>query len=673
MNNLYVKLASSNIKNSRQFYLPYLLTGMLSVAMFYTMMAIQYNDGIDQMRGAASLKMILAFGTYVIGIFVFIFLFYTNSFIIKRRKKELGIYNILGMEKKHIAKELALETLFAAGVSIGGGLVLGIAFNKLLMMFLYKLVGFTSPIQFSIPVGAVGHTVRLFGIIFAATLCYDMLQVKSAKPIELLQGGNVGEKEPKTKFATALLGVICLGAGYYIAITTESPVDALTLFFIAVVLVIVGTYCLFTAGSIAFLKLLRKNKKYYYQTKHFTAVSGMIYRMKQNAVGLANICILSTMVLVMISTTVCLYAGINDELKSRYPGEISISGEHIEGADHGALVEEMKEVVRENGRTVTSELAYTSLYLAGMFQDGEFVVDHDSVDENASFSDITVIYFLTREDYEAAYDVTLDEIAPGQVEIVGSPEYTAEEFKMLGKTYQVTSVFPFESESDNFMAEAFGGIYYVILPNDEALSEIYAAQQEKLGEYAAEYDYSLYIDIDGTREEKIACDHAVDARLQEIKENSELTGCTSLYGEYRELNRSDFYASNGGFLFLGLFLGIMFLMVTVLIIFYKQISEGYDDKERFAIMEKVGMSNREVKATISAQIRLVFILPIATAALHVAAAFPMIKRLLMLFNLMNGTLFAICLAGTVLVFGVIYLIVFLMTSKSYYKIVGNQV
>ena len=288
---LFSKLAVTNIKNNKQFYVPYLLTGILTVGMFYIMCALAGNKGIEHMSGVRDLQMILNLGIGVIGIFSVIFLFYTNSFIIKRRKKELGIYSILGMEKKHIAGILFRETLFTMLISVGGGLVTGIVFNKLLTMLLCAMMKFETQIKFYVSTSGILWTAILFVGIYLLTYIYDLLQIKLANPIELLQGGHTGEKEPKTKAVMAILGVICLGAGYYIAITTKNPLQALTLFFVAVILVIVGTYLLFTAGSIALLKILRKNKRYYYQTKHFTSVSGMIYRMKQNAVGLSNICI----------------------------------------------------------------------------------------------------------------------------------------------------------------------------------------------------------------------------------------------------------------------------------------------------------------------------------------------------------------------------------------------
>ena len=672
MNKLYIRLASTNIKNNRQLYLPYLLTGMLSAAMFYIMLAIQYDEGIKQMRGAGNLEAILIFGTYVIQIFVFIFLFYTNSFIIRRRKKELGIYNILGMEKKHIARELAIEALFAGVVSTGGGLVVGIVFHKLMMMLLYRMTGLVTPIQFYVSGKGIVRTLTLFGVIYAATLAYDLLQVRLANPITLLHGGSVGEREPKTKRLMAVLGLACITAGYYIAIVTENPLQALTLFFVAVVLVIAGTYSLFTAGSIAILKLLRKNKRYYYQTRHFTAVSGMIYRMKQNAVGLANICILSTMVLVMVSTTVCLYVGTEDELKTRYPEEIVVSGVPIPYADHRNMVEQLKKTITECGRTVTAERANTSFTILGM-EDGDtgFRFTADDMELNRNYDKLVLLNFISKTDYEAFRQTSLEALAPGEIMMIGTPLYTLPELSFLDKTWRVKDAVLSEELEDSILTGGHG--YYVVMADEAAFMEVYQMQKAHFGENAALCSYDLYLGIDGSTSEKIACDNAVSDTLAALSPYPELTGCESVRGEYREHNREYYMIQNGGFLFLGLFLGCMFLMVTVLIIFYKQISEGYDDRERFVIMEKVGMSNREVKATINEQVRLVFFLPIVTAAIHVWAAFPMIRRLLMMFGLMNGKLFALCLGGTIVVFGVIYFVVFLITSRSYYKIVGNQI
>lgn len=668
---LFSKLAVTNIKNNKQFYVPYLLTGILTVGMFYIMCALAGNKGIEHMSGARDLQMILNLGIGVIGIFSVIFLFYTNSFIIKRRKKELGIYSILGMEKKHIAGILFRETLFTMLISVGGGLVTGIVFNKLLTMLLCAMMKFETQIKFYVSTSGILWTAILFVGIYLLTYIYDLLQIKLANPIELLQGGQTGEKEPKTKAIMAILGVICLGAGYYIAITTKNPLQALTLFFVAVILVIVGTYLLFTAGSIALLKILRKNKRYYYQTKHFTSVSGMIYRMKQNAVGLSNICILSTMVLVVVSTTVSLYVGVNDVLKQRFPRDISIYGyyEGTEVPEENSIVPVVEQAVKESGRKMRNQVSYLELDFAALRKGDAYVMDAKDPSVLA-MEDMTTFSILTREGCEKRYDVKIPELADNEIVLITFDNTKMEKLVLNDRSFTVTDIKKFEKDADtSAMLDVVENFYYVIVNDVEDMERICQLQNEVYAQAGSTITYNYQLDIDGTKEEKEKCFQKIQENINQITDPA----ISHIYCEGRESSRDEFYHLYGGFLFLGLFLGAMFLMITVLIIFYKQISEGYDDRERFAIMEKVGMSNAEVKATIRSQILMVFFCPILMAAIHVAAAFPMIKRLLVLFNLSNTTLFAGCMIGTILVFALIYLLVFLQTQKTYYRIVGEQV
>jgi len=679
MNKLYLKLAWSNLKNSRQFYLPYVIAGMLSAMMFYTMCAIQGNEGLSKMRGGASVQMVLFFGVIVVGVFVSIFLFYTNSFIMKRRKKELGIYNILGMEKIHIAKIMAWETFFSFLIAVGGGLILGIVFQKLLTMFLYRLTGLDAAIPFYISGWGCLHTAELFGAIYVCILLYNLMQIRLSNPVELLHSGSTGEREPKTKILQAVLGVVCIAAGYYMAITVDNPVKAITLFFVAVMLVIIGTYWLFNAGSIAFLKLLRKNKRYYYQTRHFTTVSGMIYRMKQNAVGLANICILSTMVLVVISMTVCMYVGLEDELKTQYPAELEVLFYDPDGQqDSGTfdrMTDEIENVIKENGRVITGR--QKGIYAGAavmMSQNKVMALDRSNMD----FSNMYMLEVMTKQGFEEYMQESILDISDGSVAIMADPVYELESIVIGDDEYPVEQTMKIPGK--DAMTELVGGTVIVIVKDETALEKM--RQQLSDMETAAygedrkvDLTYMMNFDMSGSVEEKIACANAVREHLNEWQNDE--TNPQIMRLEYNVVSRAegriDYESSNGGLFFLGLFLGSMFLMITVLIIYYKQISEGYEDKERFAIMEKVGMSNAEVKASIRSQVRTVFFLPLVTAACHLAAAYPMLKKMLALVALYNGTLFAWCLAGTVLVFGLIYLAVFAVTSRSYYKIVGNQV
>lgn len=664
---MYTKLAITNIKNNRQFYFPYLLTGIITVAMFYIMCALESNPGIQSMPGAKDLGLILRLGIGVIGIFAVIFLFYTNSFIIKRRKKELGIYNILGMEKRHIAKILSKEAFFTAIIAIGGGLVTGVLFHKLACMLLYRMIGFNGGITFSFSKKGVMITAILFAIVYLLTYIYDLFQVQLANPIELLQSGNKGEREPKTKAIMAVLGVLCLGTGYFIAITTKNPVKALTLFFVAVILVIIGTYLLFTAGSIALLKILRRNKGYYYQTKHFTSVSGMIYRMKQNAVGLANICILSTMVLVAVSTTVSLYVGIEDIMKERYPNEINISAYYDTGAPaEDSIAPIVEKSVKESGRKIRHEEDYLELYFAAIKDRGQYSLDKEKV--KTAGDRVSGFVVLTREDCKKKYNEEIPELAENEVALFTIKKTDMDTLVLENRSYHVKEIKQFQNTEDfETIADMMDEYYYVIVNDVQDMERLWQLQKDIYQENSSSISRQVRLDIDGDSEQKKECFENIKTALGPEQAKARILI------DSRQSNLDEFYQIYGGFLFLGLFLGILFLMITVLIIFYKQISEGYDDKERFSIMEKVGMSNNEVKATIRSQVRTVFFLPILMAAIHVGMAFPMIKRLLSLFGLSNTALFTGCMAGTILVFTLIYLLVFLKTSKTYYKIVGGQV
>lgn len=679
MSKLYRRLAATNIRNNKQFYLPYLLTGIVSVAMFYLVQAMQDNPGIDGLGGGAEdIRMILAFGVVTVGFFVSIFLFYTNSFIMKRRKKELGVYNILGMEKKHIARVLFLETLFTMGITIAGGLGFGILFNKLMTMLLYRLTRLSGNIPFYISPTACQNTVILFVLIYSAALLYNFMQIKLANPIELLHGSNTGEREPKTKMIMTLIGLAALGSGYYIAITVGDAISALSLFFVAVILVIIGTYCLFTAGSIALLKLLRRNKKYYYKAKHFTTVSGMIYRMKQNAVGLANICILSTMVLVTVSTTVCMYLGVEDSLKVRYPHEVGVTSYFTDmPTDRAALDGVVTDALKTSGRTITGHSGYMNLTATALWQNHTIKVTGIGSGTDYSITDVAMFGLFTKADYEAVYpDQIIEELGTGEVAVCVSTGFDGTSLAIEDMEYKVKQILKYPEEI-NYMSGVTNANVHVIVPDDAVFAEVFykLKQNWESDRVDLHIRYDMSYDIDGTADEKLAAENAARTALEGWQSTNAINIPEFVYAymEGREENRHSFYTLYGGLFFLGLFLGSMFLMVTVLIIFYKQISEGYEDKERYAIMEKVGMSNIEVKRAIRSQILTVFFLPIVVAVIHVAMAFPMIRMLLECLNLTNITLFAFCVAGSALIFAIIYLLVFLRTSRSYYKIVGNQV
>lgn len=508
MNNLYVRLAKNNLKNNKSLYVPYMVAGMITVLMFYIMMFINNSAGLEKMRGAFYITTIMSFGVIVVGVFSYIYIFYTNSFISKRRKKEMGIYNILGMEKRHIAKVLAIETVFTAFVSIVGGIVAGILFSKLALMLIYRILGIQVTIEFSVPPSAVKNTVLVFGILYMMTLFYNLMQMKLANPVELLRGSSVGEKEPKTKWLMAILGVVCLGAGYAIAITTEQPMKVISLFFVAVLLVIAGTYMLFTAGSIAVLKLLRKTHGFYYKKKHFIAVSTMMYRMKQNAAGLASICILSTMVMVMVSTTVCMFVGFDDEINILYPYEINVQTGYSEVKEN--VSEQSSDIIQfieDTGTNVTDSESYSYLNFAMTLEKDSLTIGQKPT--NAS------LYFLTRDNF-LRMDHTLTEadvpkVEAGKILIFREKRFQStktlcgDQIQILGETFTVQQNGYCKNRSNGGAISFMDGVYYIVVDHMQTLQKlqklaIAEANTENVSAYA--YENVLGINITGTETEK---------------------------------------------------------------------------------------------------------------------------------------------------------------------------
>lgn len=662
MNHLYYRLAVTNLRNNKQFYVPYILAGMVSAMMFYIMRAVQGNDSINSMRGASILGIVLFMGVFIVGACVFIFLFYTNSFVMKRRRKELGVYNILGMEKRHIAKVMAWEAVILYAFSVCGGLVCGIVFNKLVVMFLCRLTGVSESIPFYVSGWGCLQTAELFAVVYALMLLYNFMQVKLADPIALLHGNNVGEREPKAKWVSAVIGLGCILAGYYLTVRVNGVLQAVNMFFVAVLLVIVGTYELFLSVSIAVLKLLKNNKKYYYKTSHFIAVSGMMYRMKRNAVGLANICVLSTMVLVIISTTVCLYAGVEDSLQSSFEKEVDATF-YFDGVPAEAarerLTGQFRAVAEDQGRKVTE----LSEYVDAVFithRDGNVIELFDNKNGSYGFTEMGMLYVMTERDYEKYTGRPVGAIAPGSVMVASLSGFAQDSIDVFGRTYRVADALILPEDFPDREMEGFLGdteVLYLVVADESELALLGTG---------VEIQYHVAVETDGTREERKLYASAVREAVGMCRAQAGFNR-SLLYS--REEQREEYLGMNGGFLFLGLFLGILFLMITVLIIYYKQISEGFEDRERFAIMTKVGMSRDMVKAAIDAQVRTVFFLPITVAVIHLVMAFPMLRLMLMVFGLANVSLFAGCLAATAAVFAVIYFIVFRLTSRGYYRIV----
>lgn len=650
---LYPKLAASNIKSNAKTYVPYLIACIVTIMMFYIMGMLARDEGLLSIPAAYSLISMLRFGTFVIGVLSVIFLFYINSFLIKRRKKEFGLLNVLGMEKRHIARILFFETLYIALLSLILGLLAGIVCSKLLQLLLLKLLSFEVQMGIRVSLPSVRDTLCLFAIIFALSFLNNLRQIHLSSPTELLRGGQVGEREPKTKWLMTLVGVVSLAVAYYIALTTQRPLDALMHFFLAVLLVILGTYCLFTSGSIALLKLLRRNKRYYYQTKHFISVSGMLYRMKQHAAGLSTICIMSTCVIIMLSTTLSLYVGLEDALRYRYPRNIYLQTDPLSQEQCAQIERITQETLEEYGVEPERERAYRYLFLPTQQQDGVF----QTASDYNSMTDTTTIIPL--EDYNRMEGQT-QTLASGELLLCDSSGFfAADSISLNGISYQVKAQVTAEIMEEQAVSIFGGSNYLLVLPDVQSVSEAFRAMAGEVADGELSYHYGF----DTTADSQLQLDAAQALRSRLVQVNGSVS-VTSVEGA-----RADFLANYGGLLFLGIFLGALFLMCAVLIIYYKQISEGYDDKSRFEIMQKVGLSRSEVRKTIQSQAMTMFFLPLLAAAVHVAMAFHIITKLLTLLNLTNVPLFALCTLGTILAFMLFYALVYALTARVYYKIV----
>ncbi|BCI60387.1 FtsX-like permease family protein [Solibaculum mannosilyticum] len=658
----YPKLAATNIKNNRKTYLPYLLTCIGTVTMFYMISSLSLNSGLKNLRGGAIVAEVLNLGTIVTGIFAVIFLFYTNSFLMKRRKKEFGLFNILGMEKKHISRVVLCETIYIILISLTVGLLLGVLLDKLLYLGLLNMLKQEATFGFEFSATAFLNTILLFVGIFLLIFLNSLRQIHLSKPIELLRGGEIGEKEPKTKWIMTILGLACLGLGYYISVMIEDPIAALMFFFVAVILVIFGTYFLFTAGSIALLKALRKNKKYYYKTKHFVSVSGMIYRMKQNAVGLANICILSTCILVMISTTLSLFLGMGDIVDDMYPRQILVSSYRDSAQVDSEVYQWTKRILDENGISPKNEIHYTGYLNFAAIESGDtFSLDDSNYYLGASNQKIRNLLFFTLDDYNKI---------TGQDQVLGDHEvlfahnrdaYPNDQFTLFDTTYSIKENLD-DFPAKGMMASNVASSYFIVVKDADVITSLCEQQAAVYGKNSSQVKDYYAFDIADTEQDAVP--------FYEILLDSRTENTSYQQINCRSVEREEGFSLYGGFFFIGIFLGLLFTMATILIIYYKQISEGYDDKYRFEIMQKVGMSHSEVKKSIHSQVLTVFFLPLVTAGIHILFAFPVITRILSCFNLTNITLFAVCTLICFLVFSVLYALVYSLTAKVYYKIVS---
>ena len=655
---MFGKLAVQNIRNNRSTYVPYMLTCIFCIAMMYMMEFLRDCPTLEKaVPQAAEVRMIVGTGEVVVGIFCVIFLIYSNSFLMKHRQKEIGLYNILGLEKGHIGKVMFLETSMTSLLSLTAGIGIGILGSKLSLLLLFRFLHVPAVLGFYVSITGILFCIAGFGGIFLVILALNLTRVRMNNPIELLRGGNTGEKEPRAKWLMA-----------HLAVTTESPIQAIFIFLLAVILVMAGTYLLFTAGSIVILKLLRKNKKFYYKTGNFISVSGMIYRMKQNAAGLASICILSTGVLLLLSMTVSLYFGMGDIMVNRYPFDTDARISGISQEQSEQIQKVFAQAIKND--QVPAEKTVDETYLEiGCRQEknGIMIGQAYSYSEDGKSVDL---YTIRQSEYEKLTGEKTD-LHDGEIFAWYPSEKEKDILKIDDRDFAVKKWL--EKAPLSAMNNLVSNMAAIVVTDSdfEYIDGLRTKMYEGLDAYEAGKDLTVHlgVDIRGSGEEKIRYGQAVYQALKDYCRSGGFSENTIVIGGVRQSEYETYYVDNGTILFIGIFLGALFLMGTAMIIYYKQISEGYEDQGRFQIMQKVGMSRREVKGAIRRQILLVFFIPLVMAMVHISMAFPLIRRLLLLFGMANTKLYVGCTAGTVLAFALVYGLIYSMTARSYYKIV----
>lgn len=659
----YLKLASTNLKKNHRGYLPFLISMLFLVAINTMTQVIVNNEGMRALPGGDSASSMFGLGHIVIMIFTVIFSFYTNSFLLKQRKKELGLYNILGLGKRELYQLMIWESFLSFFIVLITGLITGVVLSKLAFLVLRRLISVGNEFVFQLLPESLGFVFLLFLGIFFLLMLINCWQIKKTNPISLLHGSKKGEQEPKARWIIAILGLVFLGSGYGIAVTIDSPISALTLFFVAIILVILGTYCLFMAGSIALLKLLKRNERFYYKTNHFISISSMMHRMKQNAAGLASICILSTMVLVTAATTGSLFFGQKDVENTRYPRDVMISTvqqpEKVKAAIEAVSAEKQAPITKQVYLTSTKSI---------MFQpkNGNYQLTPLEDFYNSKSATIALISFMTAQEYAKHTDETVnlkdDEIYfyPVSGDVDGNQlKLEDQKFKIKKRINKFPGINQQIELTDSFV---------VILANQSVLEQCLSdwfPKKAVAAENYPEYNFMFNTDLKG---EKNQLDFAQTLRNQLNQQLGD--------SQVRIVDKYTFVSENkiftGGFFFLGIIFGATFILATALIIYYKQISEGIDDRERFEILQKVGMSHREVKKVIRSQVMMVFSFPLVVAVIHLGFAFPLIKKLLVLFGLVNWKLFLLVCVIVTVIFAILYFVVYRLTARSYYQLVERK-
>lgn len=666
----YSMIAADGIRKNKRMYIPYIITCQMCVCMLYLIQALSDNPFIQGMPGGGSTVFILNLGTVVIGLFSLLFLFYTNAFLLRKRKKEFGLYCVLGMDRHSVGRVLLWETLITLLVSLVAGLVFGIAFSKLGELLLLRLTGETARNGFFFSVRALSVTLGVFAIIFTLLLLNGIRQVRFGTVVSLLRSENTGEKAPKGNILIALLGLLLLIPAYYLAVSIRQPLTALLLFFAAVLMVIAATYLLMISGSVTLCRLLQKNKRYYYRTKHFVSVSSMAFRMKRNGAGLASVCILATMVLVMISSTACLYFGADSALNSHYPREICVKVECLPeniGSVRAFYTHLINDIAGETGATLTGVLDQHDASITGMLR-GNTAILNENEAGLLDYENVVSFCFVDAHELDSL-STELPALPDGAV-LVYSPHYRLK----TDILYLEENAYPVAGRLDRLdregadSADAVPVVYLVVNDLTEAVRPL-MQKVSSYGEPALTAEWRYCFDTGLSYDDQLTLLHRIREGFASVMDRQLSIG----YGiSCRETEKTDYFVSFGGFFFLGIMLSIVFLMAAAVIIYYKQLSEGYEDRERFTIMKKVGMTAGDIRKSINSQMLTVFFFPLILAVIHLAFAFPMLYRMLSLFYVTDLPLLIRTTLISVGAFALFYVFVYRTTANVYYRLVTTD-
>lgn len=669
----YLRLALDGIRKNKKLYIPYILTSTCMVIMYYIIMFLQFSKNIRSAVESVTVTTVLALGSWVIAIFSCIFLFYTNSFLMKRRKKEFGLYNILGMDKNNLGKIIFCETAVIWAITLVCGLGLGIAFSKLAELTMLSVLQLDTNYSFTISSQGLGMSAIVFSVIYLLLLLNSIRQIRCSAAVSLIKSENTGEKPPKANWLFGIAGIVLLAVAYYLAVTIKEPIQAITLFFVAVIMVIVATYLIMISGSVLFCRILQKKKSYYYKPNHFVSVSSMTYRMRRNGAGLASICVLATMVLVMLSSTASLYFGAEDAIVSRYPRDInielsSVSTQILDEDFLTSMRSDIADIEKNYGTNPDNTFEYRCGEISGLISKNSVETDIANVSgvTIADYSDIYTFYIIPIEDYNRLLGTSYT-LKEGEAMIYlfrDDAHYNYDTISFnRGQTFKIVQRLDEFIDLSTAAMSVSPSLAIFVNDLDSATTELNAENLKDTSAAVINYQWRYGFDTNIPEYRQIALSNDIRSYIDERDESSFTV-------ESREQNRADFFSLYGGLFCLGIILSVVFLIAAVLIIYYKQISEGYEDKARFEIMQKVGMTKKEIRKSINSQLLTVFFLPLLLAGLHLAFAFPMIKKLLILFNLSNLTLFIFTTAFCFAVFALFYMIVYKITSNAYYKIVS---